>query len=792
MVSAHRRQPLITITSVEAALDSLLYTTTDTSAASSLHYLAVIDRFLENPAHPPAESLRHYALRCILSEIITAELARQRQIFGLQPPEMDTPLKAAQQELITDSQQNSPELMAWSSLYFRYVRVELNLTQEEIGTLTSVNPRTLLRYKKHGIERLMDLLIAAEWEVRSQQRQRRLFANLPVYRAASLIGREAELAQLRHILETNARPNIFISGQSGVGKSALLQQLVSELIRTDEIDDIIWLENPTSIEAIERELEYRLLPPRSRTTTVRDMLLTWRVIVVLDDITGLANTAPVEDWEKLCDLLSFTTTFITSKIFRATRPDVFHLPLANLSFEDATLFLRQLFNHQERDETALQDYAAAIWHAAGGNPQGIHLAFAQIERGNLDFYEQIVLDDLYTGIYERLNADARQLWHIFSLLPEGSLSAHQIQALSAENGLAVLLAAGMVEVSANTPRRYGMNHPARQFVQRGYQQRQDIQMAFQQLIAESILMPVWLIECLLAVDWLKIEEKICSDLLHHTWREGVKNGHPVHWRHILEKHRSLINTPLRLAYAICLRRAGDVAASERYLNDCLAESGKEGDFLLQAEIMVEIAVLLRQRGEYEKAQHLLQRAAIQSRANPKLQQRIALELTQIAVDSGDARLAQQYLHHLPEDATTRLLYAEVYLLNRKFDDCWKLALIIVDNPAEPIQQQASAHTILGRCYQAQNRIEQAIAHFDAARILFERVGDGFAAARAQSNLAAMLLTLQRLDDAEKLLLQARSLQSQLHDVVGYNATQSNFNVLTRQRLFTSTHEETAE
>jgi tetratricopeptide (TPR) repeat protein len=792
MASTQRRLPIITVASVEAALDSLLYTTSDTSAATSLHYLAIVDHFLESPERPPAEALRQYALRCILHDVITAELTRQRQIFGLLVPQADSALANAQQELLGDSQQNSPELMAWSLLYYRYVRVELTLTQEEISTLTAIHPRTLLRYKKHAIERLTDLLITAEWDIRAQQRQRRLLAHLPKYGSMPLIGRETEVRQIHHILTTQTNPCIFITGQTGVGKSALLYSIVIELIKINHIDEVIWLENPVSVAALQRELDYRLVPARSRTTTVRDMLLTWRVVIILDGITPLVNSAPAADWQQMFALLSFATTLVTSEIFRPIRPDVVHLPLSNLSWEATQVFLRYLFKQQDRDETALQDYAAAIWHITGGNPQGTHLAFAQIEQGNLDFYEQVVLDELFTGIYDALDVDTRQMWHILSILPEGQVSVDTIYELALAHTLPALLAAHLVQPVDTITKHYCMNHPARQFIALCYHQREETRHLFQQLIVQYFHAPTWFFELLLATDWLTIDHERALHWLRQHGRSAIKTGQPVRWRYILEKYRAVLDLPLRFGYAVCLRRTGDWAAAQRVLRDCVAESGKKGDFWLQAEMLIEIAVLNRQRGEYQKAQHWLQKAALQSPTHPELPQRIALEWAQIAIDSGDVRLAQQHLHVMPENETTCLLYAELSLLNRQFDECQRLAQKILANASETALNQAAAHTILGRSYQAKAQFAVAVEHFDAARIVFERSGDVFAAARAQSNLAAALLALHKWDDAEKLLSQAHSLQSQLHDVVGYNATQINLNVLTRQRLLASTHEETAE
>ena len=82
-----------------------------------------------------------------------------------------------------------------------------------------------------------------------------------------------------------------------------------------------------------------------------------------------------------------------------------------------------------------------------------------------------------------------------------------------------------------------------------------------------------------------------------------------------------------------------------------------------------------------------------------------------------------------------------------------------------------------RSYQEQQDYEKAHTYLTDAVTLLQRLDDIFRLARAQTNLAAVLIELRRFADAGMLLKEAMRVQSRLGDKVGLSATRHNQSVL---------------
>ncbi len=93
-----------------------------------------------------------------LIELLNAEIIQslhtQRRHYLLSPPSTDQVLAQALEALALDFRQQCPELEAWSLLFFRYVRVDLCLSWEQIATTTAQTRRTLRRRQLRGLLRL--------------------------------------------------------------------------------------------------------------------------------------------------------------------------------------------------------------------------------------------------------------------------------------------------------------------------------------------------------------------------------------------------------------------------------------------------------------------------------------------------------------------------------------------------------------------------------------------------------------------------------------------------------------
>jgi tetratricopeptide (TPR) repeat protein len=119
------------------------------------------------------------------------------------------------------------------------------------------------------------------------------------------------------------------------------------------------------------------------------------------------------------------------------------------------------------------------------------------------------------------------------------------------------------------------------------------------------------------------------------------------------------------------------------------------------------------------------------------------------------------------------LQSEALLALGNYDSCRAVAEGALRESSGDLVTDASLYTVIGRSYQAQGNDEQARRYLTEAVVLLERLDDGFALARAQTNLAAVLIALERYDDAGVLLARAEQVQAQLGDRVGLNTTQHN-------------------
>jgi hypothetical protein len=118
---------------------------------------------------PQSETLEDFLLIELLHQQIRDELAFHREVFELPMPSRDASLKETLCEFTGDFEHKAAELEAWSVLYFRYVRVELGLTWQQIEAATMLPERTLRRRQQRGILRLTHQLIAEELAIRQRR-----------------------------------------------------------------------------------------------------------------------------------------------------------------------------------------------------------------------------------------------------------------------------------------------------------------------------------------------------------------------------------------------------------------------------------------------------------------------------------------------------------------------------------------------------------------------------------------------------------------------------------------------
>lgn len=221
-----------------------------------LEWLWVVDQALLDPDHPPVQRGRSHVLASILIDVITVELNHHRRVNGLSPSDSTQTRAEALRQIALDGQHQNIELLSWSWLYYRYVRVELNITPAEFGQAAHIEPRTRTRYRQHALRRLTERLIEREYQARRALRKRRLLARLPVAPPLRLFGRDADLSALTHALTDPVMRFVQVNGATGIGKSVLVREGVRTLIEADRLSHLVWIDRPISGAVIREQVRW--------------------------------------------------------------------------------------------------------------------------------------------------------------------------------------------------------------------------------------------------------------------------------------------------------------------------------------------------------------------------------------------------------------------------------------------------------------------------------------------------------------------------------------------------------
>ncbi len=106
-----------------------------------------------------------YSLAEWLCALITSGIKTQREYHGLCMSVTNT-RRAALAALAQDFRQQGAELEAWSVLYYRCVRVDLDLSWGHLSETTACTQRTLRRRQQRGLRRLLFDIMAQERAIR--------------------------------------------------------------------------------------------------------------------------------------------------------------------------------------------------------------------------------------------------------------------------------------------------------------------------------------------------------------------------------------------------------------------------------------------------------------------------------------------------------------------------------------------------------------------------------------------------------------------------------------------------
>lgn len=769
--------PFISREDIRAALDSLIHTSPRTDA-NGLYRLLLVDLAVNAPEMPDSDAARDYALHGLLVDLITHSLDEQRAAFDLAPVDVKASATIVRREIGEAVRVGARELTLWCALYYRYVRSDLDFSVDGLARLLGVHSRTLPRYLDDGLSLLTISLIKAEQEARRSLLQRRLRAALPYSVPMRLFGRQMLLDHVEAKLAALSPRHLLITGVAGIGKSAFAQELLRRQIAADEFDHLIWIEAPESAAFVRQEIASRLLRENSQ-LMLGDYLLLYPVALVLDGLDGLVSDLAALD--TLLHDLGAAQVFLIHRTPLALESVEGQISITEL---DRAASLELVTDVLRRNNVEIADDAAGtLYDHLGGNPLMLRLAAGLWEQGH-DWTElQIeVQGRLLERLFVAFDDSIRRAWCALALVPNHAkleemadvlhISDHALQTLERHHII--------VEQPDNSGLQDdgGLWAAAREFVRYNPAAR-----ALASAIIDGLEISARtfdLLEYVLITNFPKLADERRAGWMLALWREGLRRGHWAVWHRLLEPAVAA-NCPaeLRMAYGVCLRRLNEWESAEAVFYRATSESGRDGQFDLQALALVEWGILARYRGQYERAQSFFDQARrYGERASADdLLRMLTIQQAQMLVEQGKGAEAQSLLARLPESALVLALGSEAQLTQGNFSDSRLLAERSLRLSGDDLSLQSSLYSLIGRCFQAQGDLQQARAYMLESMSLLERIHDGFALARAQSNLAGILIPLGQLADAGQLLAVAESVQTRLRDRVGLSVTRHNRAVL---------------
>jgi tetratricopeptide (TPR) repeat protein len=784
--------PFISPSNVRIALDSLLYTSSN--KAISLLSLLLVDEFLIQPDLPRSSLSREFALSHVLTSLISAEFAHLRHISGYPIPESDTPRELVLEMLHYDAELMSPELIGWSWLYHHYVRIDLDIQAQIFCDALHIEERTLRRYQQHILKRLTNLLIENEWAARVRQQKRCLLSKLPRTANIDFFDAREDTSNYVKQMFAQAKPAHFcISGSRGVGKTTFVEGILHDQINEGVIDQLVWVQMPVSVAYVHNYLLEHLVPPEAQ-IELRGYLLLHRTVIVLDDMESLFSD--VSHLRELLYLLSPAVVFMTYSSAYAALPDTIEVTLKEFNESDARTFATHVLASTQYAVQASDEQIATIWDRVGGNPLALQMIIRNLPYFDLKSIDSLLgLNTVYDRIFRLLDKKGQFAWIILALSPPSEVEFSELQhtwpKYITRDSIGNLLQYHIIEVSTHSL-RYRFITGARHYIEDMYQRDDEpIRELTNYLLPEfdstislqvehsNLFLPQ--LEYILLAGWINLDTYLRGKWISNWWPEGVRYKHWATWRTLLETQiaSNIIDVKVYRGYAICLQHLGEWSLSQQVIEAILSETGRKGAFIEQAETLLQLSVILRHRGKYEKAFEILSRVkeiAIRHHSNPLI---LALSVEQIrlAVDLGDPQFAKPFIPHLPDNIQSYFLKSEIYFLEGDYEQSRTYAQLALPYAKNDFVVRARIYTLIGRICEQENNLEGAQENFSWSLMILEQNDDAFGLSRAQLNLGALFIRTGHYEEAAALLQAAEKIQRQLGNEVTLAAIRHNLRLL---------------
>jgi predicted DNA-binding protein (UPF0251 family) len=403
-------------------------------------------------------------------------------------------------EKLEQSRPQSAELIR-----LRYLE---QLQVAEVAVRLNIVENTFYARKPVALRQLATIVLEMETISRAD-RQTLLTQRLlpPTY--DTLVGVEAVAETLiRHLIHPAAPWLFVIEGLGGIGKTALADRVVRDVLQKGVFGDVGWvsaqrqpftlvnkvpsdasLTVPAFVEALlqqltgEAWLTLQSIPLEELITRLQQRLKAVPHLIVIDNLETLADVGPL--LPVLRRLMNPTKFLLTSRYTLVGEPDMYHLGMPELSETDALQLMRNEVTARNLSGVAPGDNRVfyPFYQAAGGNPLALRLLVGQLQIfdietvvTNLAQARGTGIEALYTYIYwrtwEQLDEPSRRVFLTLPLLPVqgGSLKRMldlcRLDAVLVQEALHQLVQFNLVDARGDVgDRRYTIHSLTRSFLQ---------------------------------------------------------------------------------------------------------------------------------------------------------------------------------------------------------------------------------------------------------------------------------------------------------------------------------------
>lgn len=762
---------LITIDSIERALKSLDYRQQASSSLfqpQPLEDLFIIDVVLQTAHAPASELSRSWALRYWLTDIITARYVSLRDSHQLatQPPHLDACSDYIRQDYATPSD----ELHGYCLLYYRYAHPTYAFTMNDFVSAVPTNSRNLRRIQRRSLLRLHDHIIEAERQARIGYHQAHLCTKIQA-RLSHLVGRESEQRTIwDEFQQTKPRP-IILTGAKGIGKSVLAASTADQLIQSNQLDYLVWINHPQTTHQVQQSVNVEL-NAHSLKYNWRHFLQRFKLLLVLDNCDHLLSEAVFQQF--LVDMQYAAIILITERRIH-TIQDALTIHLDELSNAlVANLVASYHVTRQQRSQL-LQ---------IGGNPSVIKLAAHAVALSPtmMAVHSFASLADHYFG---RLNEEQILIWALCTLTEQG-ISRNSL----ADFGLAPQLARLLIDydiIYERDKQLYVQPTLARCLIAH-YQASSQFSAYLNDQLQHLLISSQnkqgsqWLMINILDSQWLTLDSYQYQTYLQNCDIASLPPNWLTQWAARAEAWMRLASHTIQRApqvyeqYAIALRRLKRLPLARSYLQTLVEQYGKHGHFDRQMCCYYQLGLCLQAMGLLADADAIFEYII---QLNKRWVAECYLQRARIAIEINDSDSALYFLSQVDDGMPEAyILRHEALYLNGTIAPHLEMIKHYPQTNALTNKQKGALYTLIARTCTQLGQNEDAILYYEMALNSTQKELDWFDIGRARSNLISAKLSYGIVPPDERQYYQQQlretmQLQRDIHDFIGLEATRHN-------------------